>query len=132
MGLMTAEIKPSLQGVIPAVLYTSSLDGVPNAAVISQVYWVDEDHVALSFQFFSKTIKNIRENPFAYVVVMDPARGWFWNLEVQFLRSEDSGPVFDEMDMQLEAIASASGMAGVFKLKAADIYRVLSVRKVSG
>src|SRR5687768_10512821 len=132
MGMMTADIKPSLQGAIPAVLYTASLDGVPNAAIISQVYWVDEDHVALSFQFFSKTIKNIRENPFAYVVVMDPAHGWFWNLDVQFLRSEESGPVFDEMDMQLEAIASASGMTGVFKLKAADIYRVLSVRKVSG
>ncbi len=130
--MMTGDIKPSLQGVIPAVLYTSSLSGVPNAAVVSQVYWVDEDHVALSFQFFSKTIKNIRENPFAYVVVMDPARGWFWNLEIQFLRSEESGAVFDEMDMQLEAIASASGMTGVFKLKAADIYRVLSVRKVSG
>ena len=35
------------------------------------------------------------------------------------------------MDMQLEAIASMSGMSGVFKLQAADVYRVLSVRKMS-
>jgi hypothetical protein len=34
------------------------------------------------------------------------------------------------MDMQLEAIASMSGMQDIFKLKAADIYKVLRVSKV--
>lgn len=132
MGLLTPDIKPALQGAIPAALYTSSLGGVPNAATISQVYWVDEDHVALSFQFFNKTIRNIRENPFGYVEVIDPAHGWIWNLELQFVRSESAGAVFEQMEMQLEAIASATGMSGVFHLKAADIYKVLTVRKVSG
>jgi hypothetical protein len=34
------------------------------------------------------------------------------------------------MDMQIEAIASMTGMSGVFKLRAADIYRVTSVEKI--
>ena len=130
MGVLTNEMKPALQGVMPALVFTCSLDGIPNAAVISQVYRVDDDHVALSFQFFNKTIRNIRENPFAYAEVIDPNHGWLWRFELQFLRSETSGPVFEEMEIQLEAIASASGMTGIFHLKAADIYKVHSAGRI--
>jgi len=34
--------------------------------------------------------------------------------------------------MQIEAIASIVGMKGIFKLKSADIYRVVSVTKNVG
>jgi hypothetical protein len=33
------------------------------------------------------------------------------------------------MDMQIEAIASMTGMKGIFKLRAADIFKVLSVTR---
>jgi hypothetical protein len=93
------------------------------------VYYVDPSHVALSFQFFSKTIKNVRENPRAWVGVTDYAGQADWVMNLEFERSETEGPVFDAMDMQIEAIASMTGMSGIFKLRAADIYRVLSIEK---
>jgi hypothetical protein len=123
------EIRPAMDNGIPAVMVTCSAGGVPNTTVISQVHYVDATHVALSFQFFNKTIRNVRENPRAYVVVQDIPRYANWVIELEFERSETEGPVFDAMDLQIEAIAAATGMSGIFKLRAADIYRVLSVEK---
>jgi hypothetical protein len=123
------EIRPVLENGIPALMVTCSGDGVPNATVISQVVYVDDTHAALSFQFFSKTIRNIRENPRAWVGLSDLFGHADWAIELEYERSETDGPIFDAMDMQIEAIASATGMSGIFKLRAADIYRVLSVQK---
>jgi Pyridoxamine 5'-phosphate oxidase len=124
------EIRPVLDNGIPAVMVTCSADGIPNVTVISQVYYVDEGHAALSFQFFNKTIRNVRENPRAFVCLSDIQGLAHWILELEFQRSETEGPIFDAMDMQIEAIASATGMSGIFKLRAADIYRVLFVERL--
>jgi hypothetical protein len=124
------EIRPALDNGLPALMVTCSADGTPNATIISKVYYVDETHVALSFQFFNKTIRNVRENPRAWAAVTDFVGAADWTLDLEFERSETEGPIFDAMDMQIEAIASATGMSGIFKLRAADIYRVLSVGKL--
>jgi hypothetical protein len=128
---LPAEIRPVLDNGIPAAMVTCSAEGIPNATVISQVYFVDDTHVALSFQFFNKTIRNVRENPRAYVTVHDIRGLSRWLLDLEFERSETEGPTFDAMDMQIEAIASVTGMSGIFKLRASDIYRVISVEKQS-
>ena len=124
------EIRPVLDNGVPALMVTCSADGTPNVTIISQVYYVDETRVALSFQFFSKTIKNVRENPRAWAGVTDFVGQADWLLDLAFEHSETEGPIFDAMDMQIEAIASATGMSGIFKLRAADVYRVLSVERV--
>lgn len=125
------EIKSVMENGIPAIVVTCSAGGIPNATIISHVHYVDKTHVALSFQFFNKTIRNVRENPHACVALNDVMANAKWILDVQYHHSDTEGPIFDEMDMQIEAIASASGMAGIFKLRAADIYVVKSFRKLS-
>ena len=125
------EIKQVMANGIPAIVVTSSAAGVPNATIISQVYYVDTAHVALSFQFFNKTSRNLRENPHASLCLIDLQASEKWLLQVEYEHAETEGPIFEKMDMHIEAIASATGMSGIFKLKAADIYRVVSVEKVS-
>ena len=57
---------------MPSIIATADGRGVPNVTYVSQVYFVDDRHVALSCQFFNKTRRNLDENPRACVEVIDP------------------------------------------------------------
>jgi hypothetical protein len=131
---MTAlrEIWRCFQGVVPSVIATADARGIPNVTYVSQVYFVDDGHVALSCQFFNKTRRNLDENPNARVEVFDPLTMQAYRLQVRYLRSEASGPLFDRMAVRIQAIASHTGMRGVFRLIAADVFRVEALEKVEG
>lgn len=125
--MLPAAIKVCLQGIVPAWLASASADNVPNATTISQVFYVDDQHVAVSNQFFGKTTRNLDVNPQAHVQVIDPGDCSVWLLEVTFLRRETEGPLFESMSMQLDAIASMMGAQDIFKLRSADVCRVDAV-----
>lgn len=125
-------IRPCMEGAIPAVMATCAVDGTPNVAYISQVYYVDERHVALSFQFFNKTRQNILDNPHATVLVLHPVMAQFYRLHIRYLRTETAGPLFESMKAQLAGIASHTGMAGVFHLRGADVYEVQDIEPLEG
>lgn len=126
------DLWPCLQGIIPATIGTCSSDGTPNISYISQVHYVDASHVAISFQFFNKTHKNIAEHPFACVLVMDPRTLHAYRLYLRYVRSDFAGPLFEAMALQLQAVASHAGMTDVFRLRAADVYEVLRIEPVKG
>ena len=117
---------------MPAVIATCARDGTPNVSYISEVHYVDPNHVALSFQFFSKTRQNVIANPRATVIVIHPDSGAQFKLAVHYLRTADSGPLFESMKAKLAGIASHTGMSGVFRLRGADVYRVDSISHVCG
>ena len=53
-----------------------------------------------------------------------------YRLSITYERTERRGPVFERLRGDVEALAALGGMMEVFKLRAADIYRVLSIELV--
>ena len=118
-------IRSCLQGVLPSWFLTCSAEGIPNAAIISIVRYVDFERVALTRQFFNKTRANLDENPQAQAIVVDPGSGDQFSLDLRYLHTEIEGAIFDEVEANLAAVASQMGMSDVFRLRGVDIHRVL-------
>ena len=123
-------LRPCLDGAIPAVVATCARDGTPNVAYASQVHFVDAEHVALSYQFFSKTRENVLAHPYAQVQVIEPGSFRHFRLRLHYMRTETAGPLFEYMKAQLAGIAAQSRMDKIFVLRGADIYRVLDIEAV--
>jgi adenylate cyclase len=125
-------IRNCFEGAIPSAIATCAPDGTPNVSYLSQVHFVDDAHVALSFQFFNKTRENVLANPRAAVLVADPATAARFRLAVRYVRTETAGALFESMKAKLAGIASHTGMSGVFRLQGADVYEVLAIEGVPG
>ncbi|MHB1142669.1 MAG: GAF domain-containing protein [Sulfuricaulis sp.] len=132
MTLRLGALRRCFEGAIPSAIATCAPDGTPNVAYLSQVHYVDESHVALTYQFFNTTRKNILANPRATAQVVDPDSGAHYRLQLEYLRTETAGPLFENMKAKLAGIASHTGMSKVFRLMGSDVYRVLVIEPVHG
>ena len=125
-------IRLCLEGAIPSNIATCSPDGTPNVAYLSQVEYVDPEHVALSFQFFNTTRRNVTANPVARLILTDPETIARYRVRIRYERTETSGPLFERMRAKLAGIASHTGMSGVFKLQGSDVYAVEEIERLPG
>jgi adenylate cyclase len=119
-------------GVVPPVIATCSTDGVPHATYLSQLNLIDEDHVALSNQFWSTTTANLADNPRASVLVTDSQTYETYRLALCFERRDTDGPVFERLRVSIDAIAKMMGMEEIFCLRSADVYRVVGCDRIAG
>jgi adenylate cyclase len=124
------EISQCFLGEIPTVMATCSPGGTPNLVHLSQVFLVDDSHVAISNQFLAKSAANLAANPVASLVCIDPGSYDTYRLLVRLLRSETDGERFDAAHTSIEAIAALTGMAGVLRLRSIDVFRVLDIALV--
>ena len=126
------QIRICLEGLLPSMLATCGADGTPNITYVSQVHYVNPNHVALTFQFFNKTRQNILANPQATLLVIDLQTAAMYRLALLYRHTETSGPLFESMKARLAGIASSSGMENVFHLQGADVYQVMDIEAVAG
>jgi len=123
-------IRNCLEGIVPSVIATADAGGTPNVSLISQVQYVDPEHVALSYQFFNKTRRNLLATKRASVAVVDPDTNAQYRLTLEYLETQTSGPLFEAMRAKLAGIASHSGMQGVFRLLGSDVFRVQRIEPI--
>ena len=124
-------IRDCMEGAVPATIATSSPAGEPNAAYLSQVEYVDCSTLALSFQFFNQTRRNVLANPVARLIVTHPRTGARYRLKVRYQRTETAGPLFERMKAKLAGIASHTGMGGIFRLQGSDVYAVEEIERIA-
>lgn len=132
MSVTLRDLRRCFEGAVPSAIATCSGDGTPNVTKLSHVQFVDDRHVALSYQFFNKTRENILANPRATVEVIDPGTATHYHLYLEYRHTETEGPLFEYMKARLAAIASHTGMSKVFKLLGSDVYRVLRIDAMPG
>lgn len=132
MGLRLDTIRECLEGVIPGHIATCDGEGMPNLAYLSQVQFIDNDHVALSYQFFNRTRQNILAGSSVCLMLTSHLTGAQYRLTLEYLRTETAGPLFEQMKAKLSGIASHEGMSEVFRLRGSDVYRLLDIEQVPG
>lgn len=120
-------IRNCLEGIVPSVLATADPSGTPNVSMISHVQYVDPEHVALSYQFFNKTRRNLLATRLASVAVVDPDTDAQYRLAIEYVETQTSGPLYEVMKAKLAGIASHAGMQSVFRLLGSDVFRVRSI-----
>lgn len=130
MNVPLRQIRNCFEGVIPSIIATVDASGVPNISYLSHVFFVDDEHVALSNQFFSKTAANVRTMGGASVMVVDARSGDQYLLDLVYEGAVDGGELFERMAAHLRATSSQHGMGEVMCLRSADLYRVVSCRAV--
>ncbi|MCS0497331.1 GAF domain-containing protein [Ancylobacter sp. MQZ15Z-1] len=130
MTVRLADLRACFEGVIPSIVATVDGEGMPNVSYLSQVHFVDDAHVALTNQFFSKTAANIALRCAATLMVVDGRSGDQFLIDIAPVRRENAGPLFERMSIQLAATSGHGGWGEVMKLRSADIYRVEAIRAV--
>lgn len=128
MTVKLRAIRNCFEGVIPSIIATADASGEPNISYLSHVHLVDDDHVALSNQFFSKTAANVRDTGRATVLVVDALTGDQYALDLRYEAAVAEGDLFERMAAQLRASEGQHGVGAVMALRSADIYRVVDVQ----
>jgi predicted pyridoxine 5'-phosphate oxidase superfamily flavin-nucleotide-binding protein len=126
-----ADIERCFGGAIPAVMCTVSADGTPNVTYLTKAHRVDDERIALSNQFMSKTARNLAANPWASLLLIDPVSYNEYRLTITYERTDRKGRVFDRLRKDVDDIAAMVGMQDVFRLRAADVFRVTEIEPLN-
>jgi hypothetical protein len=128
LNKITPELRKALDSVIPLMVCTCGDGDNPNISIMSQLYYINEQQVALSYQFMNKTWRNLLVNPVFTALVLEPEKMSIWRLRLEYLEEKTEGPIFEEMEMQILALSTPENIS--FSLHSALICKVIFVEEV--
>jgi adenylate cyclase len=129
-ALTLADVRDCFSGIVPSVIATVAADGTPNVTYLSKAHPVDDERIAVSNQFLSKSSRNVAENPAASLLMVRASTHEEFRLSMVYERTERRGPIFDRLRNEISMVAALTGMKGVFRLLGADIYRVTDIEQI--
>lgn len=127
--LRLRDVRRLLEGVIPPAMCSVAADGMPHVNFLSHAEYIDDEHVALTYQFLNRARANVLATGRVALSVEDPIAGGSVLLQLRYVRTDTEGPVFERLRAKLAGIAAQTGMEKVFRLRGADLYRVESLRQ---
>lgn len=127
-----SDIARCFHGVIPGAIATADSSGIPNITPVSQVYYLDDHHVAVPRLHSDKTSRNLDQTGAASIELYDPLSFQAYRLQVKLVTTETEGELFERMSTRIDAIASHAGMKGVLHLIGCDIFEVEAAVRVNG
>jgi len=121
MVKLTDEIKESLTGTKVFFLATSSKDSRPNVVPIGAFKLLDDETALISDQFFSKTRKNLKENPQVAVSWWGSKGGFQIKGSVTI---HTSGAIFEQDVAWVKTIRADLTPRSAVVMKITDVYQV--------
>jgi len=118
-ALKLRDVRRLLEGIIPPAMCTVAADGTPHVNYLSHAEYIDDEHVALTYQFLNRSRANILATGRVALSVEDPITGVSVVLQLRFERTDTAGPVFERLRAKLSGIAAQTGMEKVFHLRGA-------------
>ena len=107
MAIIPAEVKEAFETLPYVTLCTASAAGQPNANIIGMKFFVDDETVYLSDQFFKKTLANIQENPKICVSMCDGKASYEMYGTARYV---NEGEEYETMAAKANAIFEKIGM----------------------
>jgi hypothetical protein len=123
-------IRDCLRAALPAPMATCAPDGTPHISYISQVQYLDRERVATSHQSFNYALVHLDTSPFCQALVVRPATGEQFRLDLRYLHTATEGEEFEAMRANLDAIVSRTGPGSALRLRGLDVHRVLRCTRV--
>ncbi|WP_088360722.1 GAF domain-containing protein [Rhodomicrobium vannielii] len=125
------DLATCFEGIYPSAIARRSADGMPNICYLSHVAQVDDRRIAVSNRFFAKTTANIRSDPHAALLIVEPQTGRQYHLALVWQECVEYGRLFEQIKVQPHASSAQIGMMDVMRLRAMDVFLVKDISPVT-